>query len=62
MIALFDEDNKMKRVYVNNETQREGTYTYNYQIGSDEMEQKKHYLRMFRDGKLEEEISILPHD
>jgi len=62
MIALFDEDNKMKRVYVNNETQREGTYTYNYQIGSDEMEQKKHYLRMFRDGKLEEEISILPRD
>ena len=62
MIALFDEDNHMKKVYVNNETQREGEYTYNYQIGSDEMNNKKHYLRMFRDGKLEEEISILPHD
>ena len=60
MIALFDEDNHMKKVYVNNEMQREGEYTYNYQIGSDEMESKKHYLRMFRDGKLEEEISILP--
>lgn len=61
MIALFDEDNHMKRVYVNNETQREGEYTYNYQIGSDEMNDKKHYLRMFRDGKLEEEISIIPN-
>jgi len=62
MIALFDEDNRMKRVYVNNENQREGEYTYNYQIGSDEMDNKKHYLRMFRDGKLEEEISIIPRE
>lgn len=61
MIALFDEDNHMKKVYVNNETQRDGEYTYNYQIGSDEMDNKKHYLRMFRDGRLEEEISIIPH-
>lgn len=61
MIALFDEDNHMKRVYVNNETQHEGEYTYNYQIASDEMSNKKHYLRMFRDGKLEEEISIIPN-
>ncbi len=61
MIALFDEDNHMKRVYVNNETQHEGEYTYNYQIGSDEMSNKKHYLRLFRDGKLEEEISIIPN-
>jgi len=62
MIALFDEDNHMKKVYVNNETQREGEYTYNYQIGSDEMDNKKHYLRMFRDGKLDEEISIIPRE
>ncbi len=62
MIALFDEDNHMKRVYVNNETQREGEYTYNYQIGSDEMNDKKHYLRMFRDGRLAEEISIIPNE
>ncbi len=60
MIALFDEANRMKRVYVNNETQREGQYTYRYEIGSDEMGNKKHYLRMFRDGRLEEEISIIP--
>jgi hypothetical protein len=60
MIALFDEDNHMKKVYVNNETQRDGEYTYNYQIGSDEMANKKHYLRMFRDGRLEQEISIIP--
>lgn len=60
MIALFDEANKMKRVYVNNETQREGEYTYNYEIGSDEMEEKKHYLRLFRNGKLEDEIAIVP--
>ncbi len=62
MIALFDEDNHMKRVYVNNETQREGEYTYSYQIGSAEMDNKKHYLRMFRDGKMEEEIAIIPRD
>lgn len=62
LIALFDEDNKMKRVYVNNELQHEGEYTYRYEIGSDEMERKKHYLRMFRNGKLEEEISILPRN
>lgn len=60
LIALFDESNHMKKVYVNNETQREGTYTYNYSLSSDEMENKKHYLRMFRDGKLEEEITIIP--
>lgn len=60
LVALFDEDNHMKKVYVN-ETQREGEYAYNYQIGSDEMDKKKHYLRMFRDGKLEEEISIIPN-
>lgn len=62
MIALFDEDNHMKKVYVNNETQHEGEYTYKYQIGSDEMNDKKHYLRMFRDGRLEEEISIIPRE
>lgn len=60
MIALFDETNQMKRVFVNNETQREGEYTYNYQIGSDEMDDKKHYLRLFRNGKLEDEIAIVP--
>lgn len=62
LIALFDEANHMKRVYVNNETQREGEYTYKYQIGSDETENKKHYLRLFRDGKLQDEISIIPEN
>lgn len=62
MIALFDEDNHMKKVYVNNESQREGQYTYNYELSSDEMDNKKHYLRMFRDGRLEEEIAILPRE
>jgi len=61
MIALFDEDNHMKKVYVNNEVQPSGEYTYNYQIGSDEMDNKKHYLRMFRDGRLNEEICIIPN-
>ncbi len=62
LIALFDEDNHMKKVYVNNETQPIGEYTYSYQIGSDEMNDKRHYLRMFRDGRLEEEISIIPRN
>ncbi len=60
MIALYDEDNHMKIVYVNNEMQREGQYTYNYRVTSDEMNNKKHYLRMFRNGKLDEEVSIIP--
>ncbi len=62
LIALFDEDNHMKKVYVNNENQRDGVYTYNYELSSEEMSNKKHYLRMFRDGKMEEEITILPQD
>lgn len=62
MIALFDENNHMKKVYVNNETQREGQYTYNYELSSDEMENKKHYIRMFRDGRLEEEMVLLPQE
>jgi hypothetical protein len=60
LIALFDEENHMKKVYVNNENQREGKYTYNYQISSDDTQNQKHYLRVFRDGKMEDEISILP--
>ena len=62
LIALFDEDNHMKKVYVNNESQREGQYTYNYELSSDDMDGKKHYLRMFRDGRIEEEIAILPRE
>lgn len=60
LIALFDEENHMKKVYINNENQREGKYTYNYQISSDDTQYQKHYLRVFRDGKMEDEISILP--
>jgi hypothetical protein len=62
MIALFDEDNHMKKVYVNNENQHTGEYTYNYELSSNDMNGKKHYLRMFRDGRLEEEIAILPRE
>lgn len=60
LVALFDSENHMKRVYVNNETQREGQYSYGYQISSSEMEGKKYYLRMFRDGKMEQEVVINP--
>lgn len=60
LVALFDEANHMKTVYVNNETQREGSYTYHYELSSEDMNHQKHYLRLFRDGKLEEEIAILP--
>lgn len=62
MIALFDESNSMKKVYVN-EQQTEGKYTYDYRISSDEFDnRKKHILRMFKDGKIEYEIPILPRD
>jgi hypothetical protein len=62
LVALFDENNHMKKVYVNNETQPEGEYTYKYEIGSDETGDKKNYLRLFRDGKLVEEVSLIPHE
>ncbi|MBL0309709.1 MAG: hypothetical protein IPP77_08555 [Bacteroidetes bacterium] len=62
MIALFDEDNHMKTIYVNNELQREGIYNYDYRVSSEEMNHKKHYLRMFRDGKMEEEVAIIPRE
>jgi hypothetical protein len=60
LIALFDTANHMKRVYVNNELQREGQYAYTYQITSEETNNQKHYLRMFKNGKLEDEIAIVP--
>lgn len=60
LIGLFDEKDQLKKTYVNNETQKSGQYTYSYQISSDEMDGKKHYLRLFRDGRLQEEISIIP--
>ncbi len=60
LLALFDESNHMKRVYVNNELQREGIYTYNYEISSEETSNRKHYLRLFKDGRMVEEISINP--
>lgn len=62
MIALFDEDNHMKTIYVNNELQREGIYNYSYRVSSEEMNDKKHYVRLFRDGKLEEEVAIIPRE
>jgi hypothetical protein len=58
LIALFDEGNHMKKVYVNNQDQRSGEYTYSYKIGSNEMDGKNYHLRMFRDGKMEEDISL----
>lgn len=60
MIALFDEDNRMKTVYVNNEPHREGIYNYSYKLSSADLDNKKHFLRLFREGKLEEEIAIIP--
>lgn len=60
LVALFDNDNHMKRVYVNNEWQSTGEYSYGYQISSADLEDKKYYLRMFRDGKMVQEIAINP--
>lgn len=60
LLALFDEANHMKRVYVNNELQREGVYAYNYEISSDETSNSKHYLRLFKDGRMVQEISVNP--
>lgn len=61
-IALFDEAGRLKKTYVNNETQNSGEHSFNYKISSEEMDNKRHYLRIIRDGKLEEEISIIPRD
>jgi len=60
MVALFDEDNHMQTVYVNNEQQREGSYTYRYRVTGEESRNKKLYLRMFRDGVLEHEMAVKP--
>ena len=58
LVALFDGNNRMKRVYVNNETQREGQYSYTYNLSSDDLGEGKYYIRMFRDGKMEDEILV----
>lgn len=62
MVAMFDEANHMKTVYVNNETQREGDYTYNYKLSGEEVGNQKLFLRMFRDGRLEQEIKVVPNN
>lgn len=61
-IALFDADNRLKKTYIDNETQSSGEHTFTYKISGDEMDNKPHYLRLIRDGRLEEEISIIPKD
>ena len=60
MIGLYDETGTPKIIYVNNETQREGDYTYKYQISSAQIGDKKHYLRVYTDGKLYHEMSLVP--
>jgi hypothetical protein len=62
MVAMFDESNHMKTVYVNNENQREGDYTYNYKLSGEEVGNQKLFLRMFRDGQLEQEIKVVPNN
>ncbi|MCS6933552.1 MAG: hypothetical protein NZM35_00190 [Chitinophagales bacterium] len=57
MIALFDEQNRMKVVYVN-EMQRPGEYTYQYKINSSDLSGKKHYLRAYHDGVPVREITL----
>lgn len=59
-IGLFDDENHMKKIIVNNEYQREGTYTYKYQISSADMGDRKHSLKLIIDGKIEKEIELLP--
>lgn len=61
-IALYDEDNKLKKTYLSNQTQGSGEHTYNYKVSSEEMDNKRHYVRLYRDGRLYDEVSIIPHD
>ncbi len=62
MIGLYDENGTPKTIYVNNETQREGEYTYKYQISSTQIGDKKHYLRVYTDGRLYHEMTLIPQD
>jgi hypothetical protein len=59
-LALFDEQNHMKKVFVNNEYQKEGTYTYKYQISSADLGDKPHSLKLVIEGKIEQEIELKP--
>lgn len=61
-IALYDEDNRLKKTYLNNESQGSGEHTFNYKVSSADMDDKRHYIRLYRDGKLYDEVSIIPHD
>ena len=60
MIGLYDENGTPKIIYVNNETQREGDYTYKYEISGAQIGDKKHYLRVYTDGKLYHEMTLVP--
>ncbi|MBK8660061.1 MAG: hypothetical protein IPN22_14620 [Bacteroidetes bacterium] len=50
----------MKTVYVNNETQREGSYTYHYELSSEDMNHQNITPPSFAMASLEEEIATLP--
>ena len=36
----------------------EGQYSYTYHLSSDDLGEGKYYIRMFRDGKMEDEILV----
>lgn len=59
-IALYDENNQVQKTYVNNEIQNPGEHTFNYAVNGTELNGKRHYVRMYRDGRLYDEVSIIP--
>ncbi|MFM2307148.1 MAG: hypothetical protein RLZZ367_1817 [Bacteroidota bacterium] len=59
-IALYDENNQLKKTYLNNEAQNPGEHTFNYAVNGNELNGKRHYIRLYRDGRLYDEVSIIP--
>ena len=57
-LALYDANNRIKKMFVNNESQRPGMYTYEYQVSMTGADNDRYYLRMYKDGKREDEIKI----
>ncbi|HRG87585.1 MAG TPA: hypothetical protein PLW44_01100 [Chitinophagales bacterium] len=59
-IALYNSNNQVVTTYLNNETQNPGEHTFNYKVDGATLNGNRHYVRMYRDGRLYDEVSIIP--
>lgn len=59
-IALYNSNNQVVTTYLNNETQNPGEHTFNYKVDGATLNGNRHYVRIYRDGRLYDEVSIIP--